>query len=186
MANTQTFVADVNLNAQPAINQLDLLDKHIKQLEKTSKQQKKAGDLLGMQETKEEIERTKEVITATRKEIQSVSTGFNTAGKSVKGLENALKLATLQWERLSDPKDRAKMAAKIRNIFYTAIAFCLFIASTPRMPVAFHFVFHLMDLVGRMPVDAAVRMLRVVEQDSGLHCLCHLTETGKRSFREED
>ncbi|MBR1377962.1 MAG: phage tail tape measure protein [Bacteroidaceae bacterium] len=116
MANTQTFVADVNLNARPAINNLDLLDKHIKQLQKTARQRKKGGDALGLKETEEEIERVKTVISSTRKEIQSVDRGFQTSGKSVKGLENALKLATLQWERLSDPKDRAKMAAKIRSI----------------------------------------------------------------------
>ena len=43
-----------------------------------------------------------------------------------------------------------------------------------------HLSLHLMSLIGRVPVDATVWTLRVVEQDSSLYCFCYLTQNSKR------
>ena len=43
-----------------------------------------------------------------------------------------------------------------------------------------HLSLHLVGLVRRVPVNAAVGAFSVVEQDYSLYCLCYLSEAGKR------
>ena len=50
---------------------------------------------------------------------------------------------------------------------------------TPGMPVALHFALHLMSLVGRVPVNAAVRPLRVVELHRIAQSFRHLPQAGE-------
>ena len=47
------------------------------------------------------------------------------------------------------------------------------------MPVPFQFALHAVCLVGRMPVEAAVRALAVVEADGIAHGLCDLADGGE-------
>ncbi len=53
------------------------------------------------------------------------------------------------------------------------------------MPVPFHLATHLVSLVGRVPVEAAVRTLRVVEQDGTFDRCSHLLQAGKRPSMKE-
>ena len=48
------------------------------------------------------------------------------------------------------------------------------------MPVALHFSLHFVSLLWSVIVNAAVRTLRVVEQDGSLYRFCHLPQAGKR------
>lgn len=116
MATTQKFVADVTINSRPAINNLDKLEKAVKNLGKEAKRQKKEGDLIGAQQTKQKMEDLNKVIAMTKHQVKDISNAFNTSGKSVAGLENALKLATEEWRRLTNEADRNKMAMRIRAI----------------------------------------------------------------------
>lgn len=116
MANTQKFIAEVHLNGRPAINNLDKLEKGIKNLAKEAKRLKKEGDLTGAENAKKKQEELKKVVAATKAEVKSVNNAFSTAGKSVAGLENALKLATEKWRTLTNQTDRNKMAIRIRAI----------------------------------------------------------------------
>ena len=50
---------------------------------------------------------------------------------------------------------------------------------TPGMPVTLHFALHLMRLVRRVPVQAAVRPLRVVELHRYAQSFCHLLQAGE-------
>lgn len=116
MATTQKFVADVTINSRPAINNLDLLEKAVKRLDKEAKRLKKNGDLLGAQQAKDKQEELNKTIAMTKHQVKDVGSAFTTAGKSVAGLENALKQATDKWRRLTNEADRDKMAVKIRAI----------------------------------------------------------------------
>lgn len=115
-SNKQTFVAEVNLNGRPAINNLDLLQKSIKNLTKEAKRLEKLGKNDEALKTRDKMEEVKKVVAATKDEIKRVDSAFTTAGKSVKGLENALKLAVEKWQRLTDAGERNKMALRIREI----------------------------------------------------------------------
>lgn len=115
-SNKQTFVAEVNLNGRPAINNLDLLQKSIKNLTKEAKRLEKLGKNDEALKTRDKMEEVKKVVAATKDEIKRVDSAFTTAGKSVKGLENALKLAVEKWQRLTDAGERNKMAIRIREI----------------------------------------------------------------------
>ena len=55
----------------------------------------------------------------------------------------------------------------------------------PRVPVTLHVTAHLVSLVGRVPVEAAVRTLRVVEQDGTFDRCSHLLQAGKRPSMKE-
>ena len=56
---------------------------------------------------------------------------------------------------------------------------------TPRAPMPLHISAHLVRLIGRVPVEAAVRTLRVVEQDSTFNRFGHLLQAGKRQSVKE-
>lgn len=116
--NTQKFIAEVNLNGRPAINNLDKIQQAIKRLEKEAAKMSKGKnkDLLGAEKLKKEAKVLREVSANTVAEVKKVNSAFTTAGKSVAGLENALKLATEKYRRLTDATERNKMAMRIREI----------------------------------------------------------------------
>ena len=116
MATTQKFVAEVNLNGRPAINNIDTLEKALKSLTKEYKRLKKAGDDENAKKTLQKQKDLKDIIVKTKAEVKNLEKAFTTTGKSVAGLENALKLATEKWRRLTNEADRNKMALRIREI----------------------------------------------------------------------
>lgn len=114
--NSQKYIAEVNLNGRPAINNLDKLTKAIKTLDKEAKRLKKNKDLVGADATKKKADELRKVVRETQAEVKNIDKAFSVAGKSVAGLENALKLATEKWRRLTNEADRNKMATRIRAI----------------------------------------------------------------------
>lgn len=107
------------LNGTQAVNTLTQIQKAIKSLDKEAKQLTKKGpnqDLIGAENAKKRANELREVLRKTQAEVKNVSSGFSVAGKSVAGLENALKIATQQFRALRNEGDRNKMALRIREI----------------------------------------------------------------------
>ena len=120
MAKTSDQISvQILMDGNRAINTLDKIKKSMENLDKEAKKLAKPGknqDLIGAQKAKEEADGLRKAYAQIRKEVQDTSKAFSTAGKSVAGLENALKLATEKYRRLSNEADRNKMAIRIRQI----------------------------------------------------------------------